>query len=100
VRNCSVPSNSSDEPLEDWQVRIYPNPCSDFAVVEFENKDQRVHVSLFDVLGSQLEVYVDRNQLSPGLQSVTLPMQHLSRGSYYVRIAIGDKVKTWKIVKI
>lgn len=100
VRNCSVPSNSSDIDSQDWQVRVYPNPCSDFAVVEFENKDPKVHVSLFDVLGSQLEVYVDRNQLSPGHQSITLPMQNLARGSYYVRIAIGDKVKTWKIVKI
>lgn len=99
VRNCSVPSHTTDTLPDQWNVRIYPNPCTEYAVVEFESSEKRVHVSLFDVLGSQLEVFIDKNQLSPGQQSITMPVGHLKSGHYFVRIAIGDHVKTWKIIK-
>lgn len=98
VRNCSVPS-STDVHTDEWKVLLYPNPCADYAELKFYNTSPKVNLSLFDVLGSQLDVYINRSNLVIGQHDIGLSLSHLSSGSYYLRLAIGDKVKTIKLIK-
>ncbi len=99
VKNCSVPS-SLDESYNDIQVKLWPNPASDYTIIDFYNSSPKVHLSLFNLLGAQLQVYIDKQNLDLGLQRISLPLHQLTSGSYYLRLAVGDNVKTIKLVKI
>jgi len=98
IKNCSTPSSSADTDLV-INAGLSPNPCSDYVYLNFVNTGKHVQISILNALGSQLDVPVNKS-LNQGAHEVSINMQPYPTGSYFVRIAIDNKVRTLKFVKM
>ncbi len=80
------------------QIKTFPNPASQNIMVNSELKEAgRVVYQIFDMLGK--EVYRQEVQSLAGSHTNILPIDHLSIGTYLLKINIGDNIVTKKIVK-
>lgn len=78
-------------------VNLYPNPTFDFLNIEFDlDKEERVALSLFDVMGRNISVLKAKNY-GAGKHKVNMDMNNLPPGTYYVKISI-DKQEINKLV--
>ncbi|MFN4813218.1 MAG: T9SS type A sorting domain-containing protein [Bacteroidia bacterium] len=78
-------------------VNLYPNPTFDFLNIEFDlDKEERVALSLFDVMGRNISVLKAKNY-GAGKHKVNMDMNNLPAGTYYVKISI-DKQEINKLV--
>ncbi len=77
----------------------YPNPALDYSNIEFVSKDEFIRVSIFDSLGSEIQV-LQSGKMSSGKHSLKLDTQQLTAGNYFIRIASESAQKTKSLVKI
>ena len=71
---------------EALQLRVAPNPASDYARVGFQlNHATSVLVELFDTLGRRVATYEAR-QFSPGRHELIMNTADLPRGVYVLRL--------------
>lgn len=86
------------EDLAELQVQVYPNPATDFLIVELETKlISRAHLRLLDVRGRLVdEVYVPSFSKTIRLKR---DVSQLAQGIYFVQIETEDhQVLTQRIV--
>jgi|GEM_PF-941229 len=77
-------------------LQLHPNPASrevTLSLAGFEGQSD-VQVSLRDMTGKALL----RRQVQPGAQQVTLPVGHLPRGVFVVRVQGSKTAKTAKLI--
>jgi len=75
-------------------ITCYPNPSTDFLNIEFNNKSLTYNVKLYNTNGQLIETPFSDN--SKGL---TLSLENLPNGMYYVQIAKSDdSIETKKII--
>ena len=101
IEVCDVIS-STDKPTvnEAIEVHNFPNPFQTTTTISFQmERDNRVRLSVFDVLGSELQVLFDKH-LSAGTHQVQFDGTRLAAGNYFYRLQIGNQVKTKRMVKI
>lgn len=93
---------TSTEPVvnEEIEVKNFPNPFQTYTTIAFKmERSSRARLSIFDVLGSQLEVLFDK-QLNAGEHQVQFNGSRLPAGNYFYRLQIGNQVKTRRMVKV
>jgi hypothetical protein len=80
-------------------MSVYPNPAGSDATVSYRVLDraQDVNIVLTDLTGRTLQVLHSGLQ-SAGTQSVTLNKSQVAAGTYMVRVQVGDRVATRKVV--
>lgn len=79
------------------ELTVYPNPTAGDISIAFGNTTGSATISIFDSSG--IQVYVSHIDINADT-SVSLPLEAQSAGVYFVRVIIGDKVITRKIVKL
>lgn len=101
LRNCNATTATADLPNADAiEVNNYPNPFSDITNITFKlPEDAWVRLSVFDALGSELQVLFNKN-LNSGEHQVQFNGNNLASGIYFYRLQIENKVKTMRMVKI
>lgn len=97
IKDCSTPSATDDTQVI-IQANVAPNPCHQYTYLNFVNTGKHVNVTIFDAIGSQIEVIANKT-LSTGAHEIQINTQSFTPGSYFVRIAMDQKVKTLKFVK-
>ncbi len=71
------------------KIIVYPNPANDLIYIEPENKgEQLLGVTLYNLLGEKMEVYITHEQ-----SKTTLNLAGLPNGIYVVNIATVQGVK-------
>ncbi len=98
LKDCSDSTSLNELASKDFFATIYPNPVQDYAILSWKSGGGYQHVSLFDMLGSRLQVLVSKH-LESGNHELMIPMGEYPAGSYFVRIAEGPAAKTIKIIK-
>ena len=77
----------------------YPNPFNPSTVIEYELKRrQQVFLSVFDLLGRQVEVLVNDETENAGRHHVTFDGSGLSTGIYYYSIKAGTLSETKRML--
>lgn len=78
---------------------IYPNPAQGSATVSYNvgSHADNVSIALTDLLGREVQVLANGLQAA-GMQSKTVSMANVAAGTYLVRVQVGDKVSTSKMV--
>ena len=72
----------------------YPNPATQTATLPVTVKnDQRVTVEIYDILGRRVHVVRNNELRGQETKLITLPVQDLSSGAYFVRVR-GDEFTT------
>lgn len=98
IKDCSTPSSTQESELT-IDARLSPNPCTEVTYLNFVNTGSQVHISVMNALGARLDVPVNKT-LSSGAHEFAIPVHQYALGSYFVRIAIDNQVRTLKFVKM
>ncbi|MBL8003836.1 MAG: T9SS type A sorting domain-containing protein [Candidatus Kapabacteria bacterium] len=78
---------------------VTPNPMMKNGVVKVMNTvPQAVTVSLMNSIGQTVEVFHNEMMLGIGEHSIVFDVSSLPNGTYYIRVATGDVVKSQSIV--
>ncbi|WP_310397968.1 T9SS type A sorting domain-containing protein [Hymenobacter sp.] len=80
-------------------VGVYPNPANGVATVAYNvgSRSENVNIALTDLLGRQVQVLA--NGIQPaGVQSKVVSTANVAAGTYLVRVQVGDKVATRKVM--
>lgn len=80
-------------------LSVFPNPADGMATVTYNVAGSAEHVSivLSDLLGRQVQVL--ENSIRPtGVQTKTVSTADVAAGTYLMRVQVGDKVSTRKVV--
>ncbi|WP_210519322.1 T9SS type A sorting domain-containing protein [Hymenobacter terricola] len=80
-------------------VGVFPNPASGVTTVAYNvgSHADNVNIVLTDLLGRQVQV-LESGLKAAGLQSKTISTANVAAGTYLVRVQVGDKVATSKVV--
>ncbi|WP_214606949.1 T9SS type A sorting domain-containing protein [Hymenobacter arizonensis] len=78
---------------------VYPNPANGTATVAYNvgNRSEKVNIVLTDLVGRQVQV-LSSGLESAGVKSKTVTTAEVAAGTYLVRVQVGDKVATRKVV--
>ena len=72
---------------------FYPNPANEFVYVKTKDFKNECRAELYDPLGRKLEDFSTAENI------FSVPVSTLSAGIYYLKITLGNKVFTQRIVK-
>lgn len=84
--------------LPGFQVKVYPNPATDFIRVEWEtDKQTEVHVELYDLVGRRVTQRRSDNQVN----HIRIDMEPFQKSAYLLKIYTndGEYSRTFRIVK-
>ncbi|OGX88248.1 hypothetical protein BEN47_09170 [Hymenobacter lapidarius] len=78
---------------------VYPNPANGIATVAYSvgNRFENVNIVLTDLVGRHVQV-LSNGMESAGVKTKTVSTADVSAGTYLVRVQVGDKVATRKVV--
>lgn len=94
----SAPEPKWNGAVREVELDVFPNPFSETAQIRFNSGNERVRISIFNALGSELEVLTDRDY-PEGTHQVAFRGRSLPAGNYYCRLQLeGGRQKTGLIV--
>jgi hypothetical protein len=78
---------------ENLDVKIFPNPITDFGTITFKNyvNDANVNISLYDVLGRKIGTYFDKQMNTGDADYFQLEASKFSAGIYNLVFRINGK---------
>ena len=76
----------------------YPNPFNPTTTIRFAlPREERISLSLYNILGQTVAVMVDDKLYEPGFYSIEFDSGSLGSGVYIYRIQAGEWTKTRKM---
>jgi len=79
------------------KLKIYPNPATEFAIVEFElQQGENVNINLVSSLGQQLAC-VSNEPYQPGKQQIRIDLGKYPVGIFILTIHAGDIFNSGKL---
>jgi hypothetical protein len=80
-------------------MAVYPNPAAGAATVAYNvgSRAEKVSIVLTDLLGRQVQV-LSSGLETAGVKTKTVSTADVAAGTYMVRVQVGDKVSTRKVV--
>lgn len=100
-RNTTSTKDRAQEALEK-QVNLtsYPNPFEEWTTISFQSGNEWVRLSIFDALGSEVQVLVNQ-KLQEGLHQINWESRGFPAGTYFYRLQLSNGVHLAKrFVKI
>lgn len=89
-----------DEIAAIHSLTVFPNPATDHFNLFYQLNDQQlVQVSLCDMSGRQVALYVNETQPA-GNYNYDFPLDNIVPGVYVINIASGNRLKTLKLVRM
>lgn len=90
------PLTVGELPSTGYAIHVYPNPVKEFAVIDYAiSSTSSVKLEIMDINGKICEKLVDKNHAA-GNYTVNWT-NNLSAGTYFVKLAVNDKVSFMKI---
>jgi uncharacterized protein (DUF1501 family) len=98
IQKCNnISTSTDDQVLEHFDLKVFPNPTSGNSTINFKvGTSSWIKISLFDTIGSELEVVINKT-VQPGHHQIPLDLSQLPTGHYYVRF-ISDAAQKTKLV--
>jgi hypothetical protein len=99
TQRIGTPDSSYTNPVKeklDLSMTVYPNPTQDKLEVKIIKGDIDENIGqlfMYDISGKEIE----NKQLQ--LTSFTLQLEHLQKGTYFLKIIVKEEEFEWKIIK-
>ena len=85
------------EDEQQLNLKLYPNPVSDYATIEIESDSRKdINFYVYDLAGRVVKE--QKSQLAVGLNNISLNVNNLNRGTYVIRASSGNKVYSQKFI--
>ena len=97
LKNCQGSVSTEELSALKIEVKLWPNPASDYVRIGFESRGGRTQIQLYDVLGGLVNTFSDQ-VIPKGYQEWSLPLHNLSRGNYFLRLTQGTATTTQKLI--
>ncbi len=98
--SCAMVTDTGTSLETPIQTDAFPNPFRDAVVIRFHSDNERVRVSIFDLLGNEIEVLSDQ-RFPYGQHEIRFESRHLPAGTYFYRLSFENgRQKSKKIIKI
>ena len=81
------------------EVETFPNPCREGFTLSFQSPRAHLRITLFDSLGAVVRQLADKT-LPQGRHRLQVDMSRLPAGAYFVRLQMGQKVQTKRVLKL
>jgi Zn-dependent metalloprotease len=95
-RNLNTPA--AEATLAENAIKAYPNPFGEQLQIELETPAAGpVHLELFDSFGRRVRRRTEAGGL--GLQTFTWPVRDLPAGAYWLRVKVGGRYLSGRVVK-
>lgn len=93
----AVNTLKEQQPVNTYTIRLYPNPASQSATIEFSNAQDET--ALLTVSNTEGKVVLWRKQqLVKGINKVSLQVNELPKGIYFIKVDTGSRSATEKLV--
>lgn len=89
----------AERPEEVMEVENYPNPFREETIIQFSSETERVRLSIFDALGNEIQVLMDKT-LPKGAHQVRFDGRRLPAGAYFYRLVMENQQVTKRMIKI
>lgn len=87
----------TEQTTNEMDFDVYPNPSNGLFTVTITNTNSEdISISVIDILGKEIVQLSDKNRSTEYNKQVHL--EHLAPGIYFVKLTIGNDVKTQKII--
>jgi len=98
IQSCVSNNNeiNKENPLE---LQVAPNPYSQYFNAQINVKGGNIKLSLFDVLGAEVKVILNR-LVEKGLHQFNIDSSDLAPGPYFLRLQSKSQQKTIRVVKV
>ncbi len=96
INNYSIPSGTNT-PLLDTKVNVFPNPAENLLNIDNKSDWTLQHFAVYNALG---EVVMDKIVDVQSNQRLTVNLQPLSSGVYYVKMKAGDAWLSRKVTVV
>ncbi len=85
----------------DVNMKVYPNPATTEAYVEYNAVNQNVRMEIYDVMGNKVMAVVPEQIQAAGLRTASIDVTNLSNGTYYIHLTVGNETftKTLNVVR-
>lgn len=81
-------------------VSVYPNPANhQFTVNNTGNKEVIAKLSVYSILGQEIEHYDEVKLMNNGTPDFTIDCSAWNKGIYYITIAETEKIEVIKLIK-
>ena len=97
IADCRQPNDTAEPRVEALKAEIFPNPASDYTVLQFESHGGVVSINFFDERGGMIKAILSR-RLAAQHHQIPIKLDGVRSGIYFVRITEGSRVKTLKLV--
>ena len=95
---CSAALSSDEFLLDKNQIKVYPNPTSDFINIKFFGTNELTKITLYNSIGAVVKVITNR-KYSSIQHSIQVDIQSLAKGNYFVHFQTRGNSKTKKLLK-
>ena len=81
------------------EAKLYPNPVSDVATLQFElTEDRNINIQLVNNLGQQVQILENGTAYPSGVHTLRIDTNQLSKGIYYCQIQANEITQILKFV--
>jgi len=80
--------------ISESEIKIYPNPASDFVTIFIGNTQEKYSIILFDQLGKEVK---KESLLTPNMEHQII-INKLNNGIYFLRVSRGSTTVTKKLI--
>lgn len=80
--------------IEKQEVRVYPNPVSEYCYVEIGVDFREAEIQIYDMSGKLVQSLKTRNSVTK------IPTKALPQGTYIINLVTENKTLNTKIVKL
>ena len=96
--NLSTVTSLVEENYSLLNLNVFPNPSSEHISVAFDLlEDKTIEITLHDVLGKTVKT-VSKQSFGNGNHNVTIPVNDISKGIYFVKVNVNNVITTQKII--
>ena len=96
--NLSSITNLKEQYSNALNLSVFPSPANENISVMFDLlEDKKVEITLVDVLGKTLKT-ITQQRLGNGNHTLTIPVNDMSKGIYFVKVNVNGIITTQKIV--
>jgi len=99
IRNCADVATSTVDTQTVIVLEAFPNPCRSGFTLEFITLGEHLRLSLFDALSAEVRVLANK-PLPAGRHRLQVDLSRLPASAYFVRLQMGPRVQTQRVVKL